>query len=66
MNWIHKAILYVKEAYNELKKVSWLGKKEVIASTVVVLMLIVIVAIYVGTIDFILVKIFGVLLHALR
>ncbi|OGS46919.1 MAG: preprotein translocase subunit SecE [Elusimicrobia bacterium RIFOXYD2_FULL_34_15] len=51
---IHKAIQFVNEAIEELKKVSWLGRKEVIASTIVISILIIIFAIFVGIIDLIL------------
>src|SRR3989339_2085538 len=54
INMIHKAIQFVNEAIEELKKVSWLGRKEVIASTIVISILIIIFAIFVGIIDLIL------------
>jgi len=47
-------IKFVKESYIELKKVSWLSKKEVLMSSLVVLVLIIIMSIYIGIIDFIL------------
>ncbi|PIV53631.1 MAG: preprotein translocase subunit SecE [Elusimicrobia bacterium CG_4_10_14_0_8_um_filter_37_32] len=60
---MNKAIHFVKEAYAELKKVSWLGRKEVMASTVVVIVFILVVALYVGFIDFILARILGIFLR---
>ncbi|MBI5573879.1 MAG: preprotein translocase subunit SecE [Elusimicrobia bacterium] len=54
---IQKSVQFVKEAIEELKKVSWLGRKEVVASTVVIAILIIIVAIFIGAVDFILSKI---------
>ncbi|MEW6557373.1 MAG: preprotein translocase subunit SecE [Elusimicrobiota bacterium] len=51
---IQKMIQFVKEAIEELKKVTWLGRKEVLASTVVIAILIIIVAIFIGLVDFIL------------
>jgi len=54
---IQKSVQFVKEAIEELKKVSWLGRKEVVASTVVIAILITIVAIFIGAVDFILSKI---------
>jgi len=53
---------FFKEAYVELKKVSWLNRKEVVASTIVVIVLITIVAIYVGIVDFVLSRIVSFLL----
>ncbi|MFA5780437.1 MAG: preprotein translocase subunit SecE [Elusimicrobiota bacterium] len=54
---IQKSVQFVKEAIEELKKVSWLGRKEVMASTIVIAVLIIIVAIFIGAVDFILSKI---------
>ena len=51
---IQKSVQFVKEAIEELKKVNWLGRKEVVASTVVITILIVIVAIFIVAVDFIL------------
>jgi len=54
---IQKSVQFVKEAIEELKKVNWLGRKEVKASTVVIAILVIIVAIFIGAVDFILSKI---------
>ncbi|MFH0948727.1 MAG: preprotein translocase subunit SecE [Elusimicrobiota bacterium] len=59
---IQKSTQFVKEAIEELKKVSWLGRKEVVASTVVIAILIVIVAIFIGAVDFILSKVIKLML----
>jgi len=61
--WFNSVINFVKESYIELKKVTWLNKKEVIASTLVVVILIVIMSIYIGIIDFILAKIVSLFLR---
>ncbi|MFH1368087.1 MAG: preprotein translocase subunit SecE [Elusimicrobiota bacterium] len=61
-NFFQKAVHFLKEAYSELKKVTWLSKKEVIASTIVVSLLVAFVAIFVGIADFILSKILGTIL----
>ncbi len=53
-NMFQKAIQFVKEAVEELKKVNWLGKKETIASTVVISILIIIVSLFIGLVDFLL------------
>ena len=53
---------FFKEAINELKKVSWSGKKEVIGSTIVVIILVVIVAIFVGFVDFLISKVLRIFL----
>ncbi len=54
---IQKSVQFVKEAIEELKKVNWLGRKEVVASTIVIAILVIIVAIFIGAVDFILSKI---------
>jgi preprotein translocase subunit SecE len=61
--WLNSVFNFVKESYIELKKVTWLNKKEVIASTLVVVILIVIMSIYIGIIDFILAKIVSLFLR---
>lgn len=43
---------FIKEAYQELAKVSWLARQDVVRSTFAVGIVVVIVAIYVSTIDF--------------
>ncbi len=55
--FFNSIIRFVKESYIELKKVSWLSKKEVLMSSLVVIILIVIMSIYIGIIDFILSRI---------
>ena len=62
MNWYQQAIEFLKEAYNELKKVSWLSKKEVVASTVVIIVFVSIMALFVSFVDLILSRIMGILL----
>jgi preprotein translocase subunit SecE len=63
MELFNKIKLFLKEAYNELKKVSWLSRKEVISSTIAIIVFILIVALFVGLIDFLLSYIMGVILH---
>lgn len=60
--WIQKGIQFLKEVYVELKKVTWLGRKEVIASTLVVCLLVVIVSLFIGLLDFILSRLLSALL----
>jgi len=59
-NYINQIIQFVKESYLELKKVSWLSKKEVVASTIVVVLFIFLLSIFVGLVDFILAKIMSI------
>ncbi|MBN1621362.1 MAG: preprotein translocase subunit SecE [Endomicrobiales bacterium] len=60
--WIKSALQFLREAYSELKKVTWLSRKEAIASTLVVIILVVIVAMFVGFADFVLARILAILL----
>ena len=45
-------VQFVGEAWGELKKSTWLSRQEVIGSTLVVIILVVLMAFYVGTVDF--------------
>ncbi|MHB8067277.1 MAG: preprotein translocase subunit SecE [Desulfobaccales bacterium] len=45
-------VQFVKEAWQELKKVNWPGRKETMGGTGVVLILVIIVSIFLGIIDF--------------
>lgn len=50
------AIQFLRDARTELKKVKWPTRKELIASTVIVIVLVLAVAIFLGLIDFGLMK----------
>ena len=54
--------IFVREAWAELKKVAWLTVPQMIASTWIVIILVIIVAIYIGGVDFILTRIIGLLI----
>ncbi|HPD18843.1 MAG TPA: preprotein translocase subunit SecE [Candidatus Goldiibacteriota bacterium] len=49
-------IEFLKNSWIELKKVAWPGKKEILASTLVVVVVTIILMIYLGIIDFLLTK----------
>lgn len=51
-----KLIKYFKESYQELKKVVWPSREAVVSSTKVVLVSTVIVAVFLGLVDFLLLK----------
>jgi preprotein translocase subunit SecE len=59
-NFIHSLKTFFIEAYEELKKVSWLSKKEVIASTIGIIIIVVAASLYIGVVDFLLSKTLGV------
>ena len=53
---IQKVTQFLKEAKVELKKVTWPTPKQTLASTAVVIIIVFIVAIYLGIVDFVLAK----------
>jgi preprotein translocase subunit SecE len=53
---VQKIIQFIKEAKVELKKVTWPTPKQTLASTAVVIIIVFIVAIYLGIVDFVLTK----------
>jgi preprotein translocase subunit SecE len=55
--YISKAGQFLREAKMELKKVKWPTRKELLASTAVVIVLTLIVALFLGLVDFGLIKI---------
>ena len=55
---------FFKESYSELKKSTWLTRKEMMQSTMVVIVLVCIVAVYVGAVDFVLSIVMGSLLSS--
>lgn len=54
MNLFKRALQFFREAYYELAKVTWLGKKEAVATTVVVIIFIIIMSIFVSLVDLLL------------
>ena len=55
-NFISMSVQFLRDAKMELKKVKWPTKKELMAATVMVIVLVLIVAFYLGVIDFGLIK----------
>ncbi len=53
MNIAQKIKIFFKEVYFELKRVSWLSRKDVLRYTLIVLALTIIVAFFLGGLDFI-------------
>ena len=56
---MNKAIQFLKESVSELKKSTWLSRQEVVQSTILVLIVVALVSLYVGVIDFGLTRILG-------
>ncbi len=62
LGWVNRARQFLREVKVELKKVTWPSKRELIGSTIVVIVFVFIVAAYLGLIDFIYTAIIGKLL----
>ena len=56
---MNKAINFLKQCMSELKKSTLLSRKEVAQSTILVAIVVALVAMYVGVIDFGLTKVLG-------
>ncbi|GHT40093.1 hypothetical protein AGMMS49921_00860 [Endomicrobiia bacterium] len=54
MNLIKNVIRFFRDAYYELTKVTWLGKKEVAGATVMVIIFVIIMSSFVSTVDLLL------------
>ena len=53
---------FAKEAYGELKKVSWLSQQEALGTTIAVIILVILVAIYISAVDFIMAQVLSFVL----
>jgi len=62
-NVISRSIEFLREVKVELNKVTWPTRQQTIASTIVVIVLVIIVSIFLGLVDMSLSKIIEVLLH---
>jgi len=49
--WWGKTIQFVREAWQELKKVTWPGRKETLGTTAVVLFLVIVISVFLGLVD---------------
>jgi preprotein translocase subunit SecE len=60
---VPRSVTFLQEVWAELKKVHWPGRKETYAATLVVLVIVSIVALFLGTVDFALFKAVQLILH---
>ncbi|WP_458401663.1 preprotein translocase subunit SecE [Candidatus Avelusimicrobium sp.] len=58
---MNKAVNFLKECVSELKKSTWLSRKEVIQSTILVGIVVALTSAYVSGIDFGLTRVLGLL-----
>lgn len=49
---INKGVKFVKEAYSELTKVTWLKKAQVVQSTIFVFIIVLLISAYINLVDF--------------
>jgi preprotein translocase subunit SecE len=63
ISWWAKGIQFLRESKVELKKVSWPSRKETMASTVVVIVLVIIVSAFLGLVDMGLSSLVGLVLQ---
>jgi preprotein translocase subunit SecE len=61
MNLVQKPIQFLREVKQELSKVSWSTRKEVLGATVVVLLITAIMSAYIGVVDYALAKALSVM-----
>jgi len=50
--WVNQLVGFVREAWQELKKVHWPTRKETYAATVVVVVVVLFFAVYLALVDF--------------
>ena len=60
---VPRTLTFLQEVWAELKKVHWPSRKETYAATAVVLIVVSIVAIFLGTVDFALSQVMQVILR---
>lgn len=58
-----KSKIFLNDVKAELKKVTWPARKETISTSWVVIVIILLISIYLGLCDFILVKLLRVIIH---
>jgi preprotein translocase subunit SecE len=51
MNLIKNVVRFFRDAYYEITKVTWLGKKEAVGTTIVVIIFVIIMSIFVSIVD---------------
>jgi preprotein translocase subunit SecE len=60
---VPRSVTFLQEVWAELKKVHWPTRKETYAATAVVLVIVGIIALYLGAVDFLLSQIIGRILR---
>lgn len=60
--WWEATVQFLREVKTELKKVTWPSRKQTVTSTSVVLILVIIVAVFLGLVDMVLVRLVRLLI----
>ncbi len=55
-------IEFFRESYAELRRVTWLTRKEVMGSTMVILILIAILSVFVAAVDWVFIRLVGAII----
>lgn len=63
-SFIDRAVEFVKEAKGELKKVVWPGRNQTMASTIMVIVMVVIISSFLGLVDFLLSGLMSLILRS--
>ena len=51
VQWWQQVVTFVAESWQELKKVTWPGRKETMGTTMVVIFLVIVISSYLGLVD---------------
>ncbi|MBI4368682.1 MAG: preprotein translocase subunit SecE [Elusimicrobia bacterium] len=54
---------FARDAYGELQKVTWIPRQQMIASTLVVIVLVAIVSAFISAVDFLVAQFFGIFIR---
>ncbi len=59
MNFLKQIPQFLREVRGELEKVSWPGRDEVRAATIVIIVLVIMLAVFIGGVDFVVSRVLG-------
>lgn len=59
MNFLKQIPQFLREVRGEMEKVSWPGRDEVRAATIVIILLVIMLAVFIGGVDFVVSRVLG-------
>jgi preprotein translocase subunit SecE len=59
MQFFERAMQFLREVRGEMEKVTWPGRDEVRAATIVIIVLVILLATFIGVVDFIVSRVLG-------